>query len=220
MVLKIRINREQEVFDKLIKIGEDLKTTAEALRQLINALLVKDDDMKNSSLIKIKSLNEKISMTREELLSVIYSEAFLPDFKEAIVMLTQDLYRASASAKDAGRALTARRVDEKCLTTLKESLLSYISIILEASDKVVLMLSLLPKDIASALKVGKEVQMLERSGDEIKDMIITRLYDMEDSLHLITLLQTRDAIFFLDDILDRMESAVLSIEILYAILKS
>lgn len=94
MVLKIRINREQEVFDKLIKIGEDLKTTAEALRQLINALLVKDDDMKNSSLIKIKSLNEKISMTREELLSVIYSEAFLPDFKEAIVMLTQDLYRA------------------------------------------------------------------------------------------------------------------------------
>jgi hypothetical protein len=62
--------------------------------------------------------------------------------------------------------------------------------------------------------------MLERSGDELKDMLISRLYSMEKDIDLITILQMRDVIFFLDDILDFMEDATLSIEVLYATLKS
>lgn len=219
-MLKLRINKEEELFEKLVKIGEDIRGACNELKKLFQGVLTNNDDQVSSSMIRIKSLTERIAMTREESLSLIYGEAFLPDFKEAMVMLTQSLYHIATSVKDAGRAVSSRKPSEKCVISLRESLTSYLATIDEASEKLVLMLSLLSKDINEALKVGKEIQMLERSGDEMKDNLITKLYEMEKDVDLITILQMRDVVFFLDDILDNMEESTLSIEVLYATLKS
>ncbi|BCU70449.1 DUF47 domain-containing protein [Stygiolobus caldivivus] len=219
-MIKFKLNKEEELFSKLVKMGEDLKTACDSLKQLFIGALNNEDDMINSSLIKIKSITERIAMSREETLSIIYGGAFLPDFKEAMVMLTQSLYQTSSAIKDSGRAISSRKPAEKCLVSMRESILAYLSTINEASERLVEMLSKLSSDINEALKVGKEIQMLERSGDELKDMLISKLYSMEKDIDLITILQMRDVIFFLDDILDFMEDATLSIEVLYATLKS
>jgi len=219
-MIKFKLNKEEELFIKLVKIGEDLKVACGSLRQLFVGVLNNEEDTVNSNIVKIKTVTERIAMSREETLSIIYGGAFLPDFKEAMVMLTQALYQTSAAIKDAARAVSSRKPAEKCLINLRESILSYLSTIDEASVRLEDMLSKLSNDINEALKVGKEIQMLERSGDELKDMLISRLYSMEKDIDLITILQMRDVIFFLDDILDFMEDATLSIEVLYATLKS
>lgn len=219
-MIKFKLNKEEELFSKLVKMGEDLKLACETLRQLFIGALNNDEDVVNSSLVKIKTITERIAMSREEILSIIYGGAFLPDFKEAMVMLTQALYQTSSAIKDSGRAISSRRPAEKCLVNMRESILSYLSTINEAADRLVNMLSKLSTNIAEALKVGKEIQMLERSGDELKDLLISKLYSMEKDIDIITILQMRDVIFFLDDILDFMEDATLSIEVLYATLKS
>ncbi|MEM4076258.1 MAG: DUF47 domain-containing protein, partial [Metallosphaera sp.] len=54
----------------------------------------------------------------------------------------------------------------------------------------------------------------------VKDMLIQRLYDSESVADVISVLQIKDVIIFMDDILDYMEEATLSIETLYATLKA
>lgn len=219
-MIKIRINKEEELFEKLVRIGEDIKSACDALKQLVFGAIYNNEDTINSSLVKVKTITEKIAMNREEVLELLYSGAFLPDFKEAMVMLTQALYHVSTSIKDSARSLASRKPAEKCIMSIKESIISYMAIIEEASEKLISMLSALSKNLQEALKVGREIQMLERSGDDLKDTLIARLYELEKEIDLVTVLQMRDVIFFLDDILDSMEDATLSVEVLYATLKS
>ncbi|BFH73658.1 DUF47 family protein [Sulfurisphaera javensis] len=219
-MIKIRINKEEELFGKLVKMGEDIKVACDTLKQLVQGVIYNNDDAINSNLVKIKTITEKIAMNREEVLELLYSGAFLPDFKEAMVMLTQALYHTGTSIKDSARSLASRKPSEKCVISVKESILSYLSIIQEASEKMITMLSTLSRDMQEALKIGREIQMLERAGDDMKDTLITKLYELEKEIDLITILQMRDVIFFLDDILDSMEEATLSVEILYATLKA
>ena len=75
-------------------------------------------------------------------------------------------------------------------------------------------------DMKEAIRIGKEIQLLERNGDDIKDVLIQKLYDSEGIADVISVLQFKDVIIFMDDILDYMEEATLSIETLYATLKA
>lgn len=219
-MIKIKINKEQELFDKLVKIGEDIKSSCDTLKQLFNGVFSNNDDAINGNLVRIKTITEKIAMNREEVLELLYGGAFLPDFKEAMVMLVQALYHTSTSIKDSARAIASRKPSEKCVISIRESLIAYLALIEEASEKLIQMLSSLSRDLQEALKIGKEIQMLERAGDEMKDTLIGKLYDLEKEIDMVTILQMRDVIFFLDDILDGMEDATLSIEVLYATLKA
>lgn len=219
-MIKFRINKEEELFEKLVRMGEDIKVACEALKSLVQGVVYYNEDLISSNIVKIKTVTEKISMNREEVLELLYGGAFLPDFKEAMVMLTQALYHTGASIKDSARSLASRKPSEKCVVSIKESLTSYLAIIIEASEKLITLLSTLSKDMQEALKIGREIQMLERAGDDMKDNLISKLYELEKEIDLVTILQMRDVIFFLDDILDSMEDATLSVEILYATLKA
>ncbi|MEM0374072.1 MAG: DUF47 family protein, partial [Sulfolobales archaeon] len=89
----------------------------------------------------------------------------------------------------------------------------------EAVKKLISMLDKIQNDIEDALKIGKQIQAMEREGDEIKDNIIIRLYEMEGKIDIISLLQMKDFILNVDDILDNLEEATVSIELLYATLR-
>lgn len=219
-MVKIKINKEEELFQRLVNMGEYIKAECEVLKSLITSIINGDEDSVNSYFVKIKTLDERISMIRGELLELLYGGAFLPDFKEAMVMLTQALYHSSNSVKDSARTLISRRPAEKGIVSIKEPLLAYLAIIEEAAEKMIVMLSALSKDLQESLKVSREIQLLERSGDDMKDTLISKLYELEKETDIITILQMRDFIILLDDILDSMEEATLSVEVLYATLKA
>jgi uncharacterized protein Yka (UPF0111/DUF47 family) len=219
-MLKFSINKEELLFSKLLEIAENIKDSTSLLNSLYLDIFNTNYPDATPKMVKIKGIYERIAMIREDIISMLYGEAFLPDFKESMLTLTQSLYEIMKSIKDAGRAITSRKPDEKLCTTLQSNFVSYLSLIQDGAEKLVLMISLLKKDIKEAIRIGKEIQLIERNGDEIKDLMIQRLYENEKESDIISILQLKDVITFLDDILDGMEDSTLSVETLYATLKS
>lgn len=219
-MLKFSINKEELLFSKLLEIAENIKDSTSLLNSLYLDIFNTNYQNATAKMVKIKGIYERIALIREDIISMLYGEAFLPDFKESMLTLTQSLYEIMKSIKDAGRAITSRKPDEKLCATLQSNFVSYLSLIQDGAEKLVLMISLLKKDIKEAIRIGKEIQLIERNGDDIKDLMIQRLYENEKESDIISILQLKDVITFLDDILDGMEDSTLSVETLYATLKS
>ncbi|MCY0874024.1 MAG: DUF47 family protein [Acidianus infernus] len=219
-MLKFSINKEELLFSKLLEIAENIKDSTSLLNSLYLDIFNTNYQNATAKMVKIKGIYERIALIREDIISMLYGEAFLPDFKESMLTLTQSLYEIMKSIKDAGRAITSRKPDEKLCSTLQSNFVSYLSLIQDGAEKLVLMISLLKKDIKEAIRIGKEIQLIERNGDEMKDLMIQRLYENEKESDIISILQLKDVITFLDDILDGMEDSTLSVETLYATLKS
>ncbi|BBG24294.1 DUF47 domain-containing protein [Sulfuracidifex tepidarius] len=221
-MLKFRFisNKESQIYSNLMKMSSMITEGVVALQDEFSSIRRDNKDPIATDVIKIKGYHERIAMLREEILSTLYGEAFLPDFKETIVMLTQSLYSTIKAVKDASRAMSSRTPNEKCIVSLSEGLITYLSLVVEASRRTSDLISAIQIDMEEAIKVGKEIQAMERQGDEIKDSLLQRLYDMEKELDIISILQMKDIILFIDEILDNMEEATLSVELLYATMKA
>ncbi|WP_338604594.1 DUF47 domain-containing protein [Sulfolobus tengchongensis] len=220
-MFKLRFNnKEEEVFERLTYTTELIGEAVKILQSEMEYVRRGSYDQIPTHLIKIKSLHEKAEIIREEILSTLYGEAFLPDFKESMVMLTQALFNTLSSVKDAARALGSRKIDPKCMNVLAEMLNTYLALVNEATVKIHELSRYLSSDMEAALKIGREIQAMEREGDDIKDALLQRLYEIEKEVDIISILQMKDIILFIDDILDSLEDATLSIEVFYATLKA
>jgi len=220
-MFKLRLNnKEEEVFDRISFTAELIGEAVKILQNEVNHVRKGENDQIPADLIKIKSIHERAGMLREEILSTLYGEAFLPDFKESMVMLTQALFNTLSSVKDAARALGSRKVDLKCVTILSDMLITYLALVNEASLKIHELTRHLGSDVEVSLKLSREIQAMEREGDDIKDTLLQRLYEIEKEIDIISILQMKDVIIFIDDILDSLEDATLSVEVFYATLKS
>ncbi|QGA68740.1 DUF47 domain-containing protein [Sulfolobus sp. E11-6] len=220
-MFKLRLNnKEEEVFERITFTAELIGEAVKILQSEVDHVRKGEYDQIPADLIKIKSIHERAGMLREEILSTLYGEAFLPDFKESMVMLTQALFNTLSSVKDAARALGSRKVDGKCITILSEMLITYLALVDEASHKIHELTRHLGSDVEVSLKLSREIQAMEREGDDIKDTLLQRLYEIEKEIDIISILQMKDVIIFIDDILDSLEDATLSVEIFYATLKS
>ncbi|AAK42599.1 protein of unknown function DUF47 [Sulfolobus islandicus Y.G.57.14] len=220
-MFKLRLNnKEEEVFERISFTAELIGEAVKILQNEVNHVRKGENDQIPADLIKIKSIHERAGMLREEILSTLYGEAFLPDFKESMVMLTQALFNTLSSVKDAARALGSRKVDLKCVTILSDMLITYLALVNEASLKIHELTRHLGSDVEVSLKLSREIQAMEREGDDIKDTLLQRLYEIEKEIDIISILQMKDVIIFIDDILDSLEDATLSVEVFYATLKS
>jgi len=133
--------------------------------------------------------------------------------------LTRALNDVMKALKDSARSLMIRRVNPAMLMKIREQTLSYLAVITEASARLVLMISYLSTNVEEAIRISKEIQGLERQGDEIKDAILMAVYGQE-AMDSISVMQLRDFILFLDNILDGMEEASLHVETFYITMKS
>ncbi|MCQ4336002.1 MAG: DUF47 family protein [Sulfolobales archaeon] len=218
-MIKLKQSKEQVVFDKLTSISADIRDSVELLRTFFKEYLNGNDDQTHLIFTRIKSISDRAAATREEIVSLLYGEPFLPDFKETMLNLTRALNDVMKALKDSARSLMIRRVNPAMLMKIREQTLSYLAVITEASARLVLMISYLSTNVEEAIRVSKEIQGLERQGDEIKDAILMAVYGQE-AMDSISVMQLRDFILFLDNILDGMEEASLHVETFYITMKS
>ena len=220
-MLKIRFSQDKEsqIFERLTSISADVRDSVELIRSLYRIYCENKDDV-NQVFVRIKSISDRVAMSREEIMSVLYREPFLPDFKEAMLKITQALYDVTKAIKDSARALTTRNVNCEVLRKVDESILKYFGVIVEASTKLTLMISLLRDNVQESLKISKEVQNFERLGDEVKDILLEQIYRMDNISDFVSIIQMRDFVLSLDDALDSMEEAAIGVELFYVTLKS
>ena len=218
-LIKLKQSKEQVVFDKLTSISADIRDSIELLRTFFKEYLNGNDDQTHLIFTRIKSISDRAAAIREEIVSLLYGEPFLPDFKETMLNLTRALNDVIKALKDSARSLMIRRVNPAMLMKIREQTLSYMAVITEASARLVLMISYLSTNVEEAIRISKEIQGLERQGDEIKDAILKAVYGQE-AMDSISVMQLRDFILFLDNILDGMEEASLHVETFYITMKS
>jgi len=218
-LIKLKQSKEQVVFDKLTSISADIRDSIELLRTFFKEYLNGNDDQTHLIFTRIKSISDRAAAIREEIVSLLYGEPFLPDFKETMLNLTRALNDVIKALKDSARSLMIRRVNPAMLMKIREQTLSYLAVITEASARLVLMISYLSTNVEEAIRISKEIQGLERQGDEIKDAILMAVYGQE-ATDSISVMQLRDFILFLDNILDGMEEASLHVETFYITMKS
>ncbi len=218
-LIKLKQSKEQVVFDKLTSISADIRDSIELLRTFFKEYLNGNDDQTHLIFTRIKSISDRAATIREEIVSLLYGEPFLPDFKETMLNLTRALNDVMKALKDSARSLMIRRVNPTMLMKIREQTLSYLAVITEASARLVLMISYLSTNVEEAIRISKEIQGLERQGDEIKDAILMAVYGQE-AMDSISVMQLRDFILFLDNILDGMEEASLHVETFYITMKS
>jgi len=218
-LIKLKQSKEQVVFDKLTSISADIRDSIELLRTFFKEYLNGNDDQTHLIFTRIKSISDRAAAIREEIVSLLYGEPFLPDFKETMLNLTRALNDVMKALKDSARSLMIRRVNPAMLMKIREQTLSYLAVITEASARLVLMISYLSTNVEEAIRISKEIQGLERQGDEIKDAILMAVYGQE-AMDSISVMQLRDFILFLDNILDGMEEASLHVETFYITMKS
>ena len=218
-LIKLKQSKEQVVFDKLTSISADIRDSIELLRTFFKEYLNGNDDQTHLIFTRIKSISDRAAAIREEIVSLLYGEPFLPDFKETMLNLTRALNDVMKALKDSARSLMIRRVNQAVLVKIREQTLSYLAVITEASARLVLMISYLSTNVEEAIRISKEIQGLERQGDEIKDAILKAVYGQE-ATDSISVMQLRDFILFLDNILDGMEEASLHVETFYITMRS
>ena len=218
-MIKLKQSKEQVVFDKLTSISADIRDSIELLRTFFKEYLNGNDDQTHLIFTRIKSISDRAAAIREEIVSLLYGEPFLPDFKETMLNLTRALNDVIKALKDSARSLMIRRANPAMLMKIREQTLSYLAVITEASARLVLMISYLSTNVEEAIRISKEIQGLERQGDEIKDAILMAVYGQE-AMDSISVMQLRDFILFLDNILDGMEEASLHVETFYITMKS
>ncbi|MCG2893616.1 MAG: DUF47 family protein [Sulfolobales archaeon] len=218
-MIKLKQSKEQVVFDKLTSISADIRESIELLRTFFKEYLNGNDDQTHLIFTRIKSISDRAAATREEIVSLLYGEPFLPDFKETMLNLTRALNDVMKALKDSARSLMVRRINPAMLMKIREQTLSYLAVITEASARLALMISYLSTNVDEAIRISKEIQGLERQGDEIKDAILRAVYGQE-AMDSISVMQLRDFILFLDNILDGMEEASLHVEMFYITMKS
>ncbi|MCG2888168.1 MAG: DUF47 family protein [Sulfolobales archaeon] len=218
-MIKLKQSKEQVVFDKLTSISADIRESIELLRTFFKEYLNGNDDQTHLIFTRIKSISDRAAATREEIVSLLYGEPFLPDFKETMLNLTRALNDVMKALKDSARSLMIRRINPAMLMKIREQTLSYLAVITEASARLALMISYLSTNVDEAIRISKEIQGLERQGDEIKDAILRAVYGQE-AMDSISVMQLRDFILFLDNILDGMEEASLHVEMFYITMKS
>ncbi len=215
------MNQEKEtiVFEHLVTISADVRDSIELIRTLYKSYCQKPEDM-SQIFVRIKSISDRVAMDREEIMSLLYREPFLPDFKESMLKITQALYDVTKAVKDSARALIMREISCELLQRMNDHMLKYFGVIAEASVKLALMISLLKDNVRESLKISREIQNLERLGDEIKDVLLEEIYKTNNASDLVSVIQLRDFVLSLDDALDSMEEAAIGVELFYVTLKS
>ncbi len=76
-------------------------------------------------------------------------------------------------------------------------------------------------NIDESVKLINEIKSLEVQVDEMKMLLIKRIYNIDEkTISILTLLQIKDVILFMDNIVDNAEDVGDTLQLLYFTIKS
>ncbi|MEM3832267.1 MAG: DUF47 family protein [Thermoprotei archaeon] len=171
--------------------------------------------------LEIAREEHKTDVKREEIATKIFKEAYMPDFRETILMLTEKIDEVMDSIKDTSRIMTQRKFDEKILSILEPELSAYVKLCVKAIETMYFSVSKLIANIDESIKLIDEIKSLEVQVDEMKMLLMKRIYNMDEKvISVLTLLQIKDIILFMDNIVDNAEDVGDVLQLLYFAVKS
>lgn len=219
MRLHLKAPSEKRLLERVRELANLVRSSVLCLRDLYLALEEGAWDKALEKALETASYEHRADRVRENIALEIFSGAFIPDFREAVMVLLENVDGVADLAKDTARIATQRRFDVSILSYLKPGINLYVNLVVKAVDLMYRSICELSLNIEEALKTARMIEETEVSVDEVKMGLISRLYELEDRVSVLTLLQIKDMILFLDNIVDKTEDVSDTVELVYLSLK-
>ena len=164
---------------------------------------------------EVAMLEREADSVREKIAAKIFREAWLPEFREAIMRLIEDIDNVADTAKDVARILTHRKFNPGIIRRLEPEFEAYMKLAVRAADLIVESIKMLPESMELALRTARKIEEIEMKVDEVKMLLLSKLYELENETGILTLLQIKDVILFIDTLVDKAEDFSDTMELVY-----
>lgn len=219
MKLHLKAPSERRLLEHVKELADLVRNSVLCLRDLYLALEDGAWDKALEKALETAGYEHKADKVKENIALEIFSGAFIPDFREAVMVLIENVDGVADLAKDTARIATQRRFDVNILSYLKPGINLYVNLVVKAVDLMYKSICELSLNIEKALKTTRMIEEAEVSVDEVKMNLISKLYELENRVSVLTLLQIKDMILFLDNVVDKAEDVSDTVELIYLSLK-
>lgn len=214
-------SREHDILQMIVEQTTIVYNSIFLLEDLFQKLKNGDWGYAIEKSLEIAREEHKADTKREEIATKIFKEAYMPDFKETVLMLIEKIDEVIDSIKDTSRIATQRKFDEKLLNVLEPEFTAYVKLCVRAIETMFKSISNLVTNIDESIKFINEIKSLEVQVDEMKMLLVKRIYNIDErTVSILTLLQIKDVVLFLDNIVDNAEDVGDVLQLLYFTIKS
>ncbi|MFQ1021393.1 MAG: DUF47 domain-containing protein [Thermoprotei archaeon] len=158
---------------------------------------------------RVSSSEEKVDLIHREGMVMISEGAFFAGIREDILNLMETINNIADYSKDACRIVAQYPIkleDYQAVFSADNPM----SLIKKAEDAMLtleLCISQLFSNPRESVKLAMDVERKEEEGDEIKARLIKKIFQRRNSMDVLTLLELKDFVLWLDNVLDAIEEA-------------
>jgi len=201
--------REKAIFDGILLLLDTVNRTVDSFEASVSAFAQGDTNSAEVAVKGVFSGETKADSIRRNLRTQIAEGAFFGGVREDMLVLLEKIDDIADSAKDAARFLSS---DSRLVVEAKDVLgskhmRSFLSALKSSVNALVELVRALEKGRKEALLKVQPVEEFEEEADSHKDALLKELFDSEQSMDSVTVIQLRDFVFVADNIADNAEDA-------------
>lgn len=208
---KLSFIGKKEIAAKELILNE-VKAASETVRSLEGVVAA----LSTGDLTLLKAESEKVSCKEESVdeihrkgMMIISEGAFFAGIREDLLNLMEGIDDIADYSKDASRVISQYLINpvEYKVTFSAEEPIALVKKGEEAMSVLEQCVSQLFSNPKESVRLAVDVERKEHEGDEIKERLLEEIFERKDSLDVLALLELKDFILWLDNVIDAIEHA-------------
>ncbi|MDP7975804.1 DUF47 domain-containing protein [Tardisphaera saccharovorans] len=201
--------KETLAIETMLKEAKMVEETIGLTEGVIKAAGKGDWTLVEAESERVSSSEEKVDLIHREGMVMISEGAFFAGIREDILNLMETINNIADYSKDACRIVAQYPIkleDYQAVFSADNPM----SLIKKAEDAMLtleLCISQLFSNPRESVKLAMDVERKEEEGDEIKARLIKKIFQRRNSMDVLTLLELKDFVLWLDNVLDAIEEA-------------
>ncbi|MGC9174615.1 MAG: DUF47 domain-containing protein [Thermoprotei archaeon] len=201
--------REALAIETIIKEVKTVTETVRSMEGVIKGASAGDWTVVEAESEKVSRNEEKADLVHREGMVIISEGAFFAGIREDILNLMETIDNIADYSKDASRVIAqfpVRPSDYNAVFSADDPM----SLVKKAEDAMYILETCIKQLFSNpkeSVKLAMDVERKEEEGDEIKARLIKKIFQNKSSMDVLTLLELKDFILWLDNVLDAIEAA-------------
>lgn len=199
--------KEKLAIDTIVKEAKLVSDTVAALEGVTAAIEKRDWDEVEAASEEVSRLEEKVDLMHREGMVLISEGAFFAGIREDVLRLMEQLDDVADFSKDASRVIAQYPISHETYE-LVFSEVKPVALVKKAEDAMAILINAVQSlfsDPREAIRLAIDIERREEEGDEIKARMIRKIFLERQRLDVLTLLELKDFVLWLDNVLDAVE---------------
>ncbi len=201
--------KETLAIETLLKEAKMVEETIGLAEGVIKAASRGDWTLVEAESERVSRSEERVDVIHREGMVLISEGAFFAGIREDILNLMETIDNIADYSKDACRVIAQYPVglEDYQAVFAADDPMSLIKKAEEAMSTLESCISKLFTNPRESVNLAMDVERKEEEGDEIKARLIKKIFQRRNSMDVLTLLELKDFVLWLDNVLDAIEAA-------------